>query len=681
MRRTLNTSDSQPPAKRKKSRQACVACRKHKTRCESLETDYQTLRCHRCNVLAIPCSFETSDAVQDRGSPPGTSAEGPESPHGSSHGTREGTPTLASPSSSSLPVVYAPPPREPYNWSTSITPEALLANRPTDSDAYDWLGVPMLAMQHLLRRQASVPRGPAVSSIRDILTVHEIGTLITLFDNRYTPWLHISLDHMNRHPFLDLVRCTVVARHIEASRRATILPRLYGLVDSYVLNYAFSTAQTMESVTAFLILSLWPLPSGTGSSDGLAHDSRMIAASAVSAAKQLSLDQSIAAALQLHVAQDGSPARDNSDLESALNKARLWLAVVSAEWTLCLGTGRNPSSQYADEDYGLFKTVCPSLDTRSRDLRLHFLTRIQSIAQKALQMRITDPGPSAVKAYRSKLSEHILGQLVGVYTCIQPLGVIAVRESYQFDMLLIQYHACRVLILSHSLDELRRHNARNRVNVHEAATNWWATLHVEHQKAAQEWGLDTVTSAQALLVTFLAHEASDDELATAPDNIFAIILMAATMIMLSKTSAMRNYRGAESTILSSSEELLPRLIPKLRRVADISDAAQKCADSMWVLLRTWRTEATARGIGYHREEESPPLPPSQPNTGPSTPSSISEVPEVLQNPQADVPTPGMHEGSFPPDVVFTHHMDFGINDDMMLDVDFWNTFAQNLHST
>ena len=54
---------SQTPAKsstskRTKSSQACSSCRKHKTRCEVLSSS--SIRCHRCEVLGISCSFESN---------------------------------------------------------------------------------------------------------------------------------------------------------------------------------------------------------------------------------------------------------------------------------------------------------------------------------------------------------------------------------------------------------------------------------------------------------------------------------------------------------------------------------------------------------------------------------------------------------------------------------------------
>jgi hypothetical protein len=55
-----DVSTKRLPAKRAKANQACTSCRKNKTRCELLEPTSYFSRCHRCNVLSIPCSFETN---------------------------------------------------------------------------------------------------------------------------------------------------------------------------------------------------------------------------------------------------------------------------------------------------------------------------------------------------------------------------------------------------------------------------------------------------------------------------------------------------------------------------------------------------------------------------------------------------------------------------------------------
>lgn len=60
------------PAKRAKASQACLSCRKHKTRCEMLDGDNSGAQCHRCKVLSLSCSFEDNS----RPSPGPSSARG-----------------------------------------------------------------------------------------------------------------------------------------------------------------------------------------------------------------------------------------------------------------------------------------------------------------------------------------------------------------------------------------------------------------------------------------------------------------------------------------------------------------------------------------------------------------------------------------------------------------------------
>jgi len=162
-------------------------------------------------------------------------------------------------------------------------------------------------------------------------------------------------------------------------------------------------------------------------------------------------------------------------------------------------------------------------------------------------------------------------------------------------------------------------------------------------------------SMQALLVSFLSHQTSEEELSAAPDHIFALILLATTLIMRSNTSIMRNRVCGDKVILLSSEELLSRVMSKLTRVASVSDTAQKCADAMWTLLRT--------------------------DTGQSASSPVTDIPEMLHHPQAGTATAGMREGGFALDSVFTRHLDFGINSNAILDIEFWYAVAQNLHDT
>lgn len=78
---SLGRSQGQTVRKRPKASQACASCRKHKTRCELIDSDEPKVdggndkdqssstsspapyarRCHRCTILRLPCSFESGE--------------------------------------------------------------------------------------------------------------------------------------------------------------------------------------------------------------------------------------------------------------------------------------------------------------------------------------------------------------------------------------------------------------------------------------------------------------------------------------------------------------------------------------------------------------------------------------------------------------------------------------------
>ncbi|EPQ56235.1 hypothetical protein GLOTRDRAFT_138026 [Gloeophyllum trabeum ATCC 11539] len=562
-------------------------------------------------------------------------------------------------------------PEELLGFNGPITPESLLAPHPPEPGLYDWIDTPMLAMQELLRRPPQEIVVAPASSISEILSQSEIDNLLAVFEKKYSPWLHLSMDHLRRHPFLDLAKCAVAARDLDPVQRSNVIPRLNALADSYSFKFAFTSAQSMETVTALLILSLWTPPPNTADSPG--RDSRMIASSAVSAAIQLSLNQAVAHAVQLSSSRNDV---GDSEKELAVNKVRLWLSLLSAEWMLCMGTGRTPTSQRSDLDYEVFNIISPhTLNSRSRDLRLYFLTRMQSLAGKGLQMHLKD-GEREAQAFHDEVVENVLIQLEILYTSIQPLGVATDYESYHFNVLVMHYHSCRLLVLYHILGELRRSEAGRKPDAPAGARTWYSGLSRAHAHAVREWGLDGVTTAQALLIAFVSHPGSDSEfLATAPDSVFSMILMATALIVLAKTSLLRHYRGAEKIVLITSEELLPKVAARLNHIADVSDSARRCADVISVLLRTFNAEAQARtekALQWQTDE--PQREPSRPAATPGTPSSSSssDLSSAQHHGMSD-PQLGLPGLTF--DSVFTQHINPSLTQDIMLDQEFWNSFA------
>jgi hypothetical protein len=190
MKRVSTPSDAAPTAKRTKASQACASCRRQKSRCEILDVPRQsgspvTVRCHRCKVLGVECSFETSDLIHFMPKP---TAQAPPSPastvsddrHSSEH--YGGLNTLAAVASS------RPKSSETVNSIPSrygMLPEDLVPTATTPvwgcTSRIDWTASPMLALQELVR----CPRTDAGHDIpsgrlTDILSLDEITSLFEM---------------------------------------------------------------------------------------------------------------------------------------------------------------------------------------------------------------------------------------------------------------------------------------------------------------------------------------------------------------------------------------------------------------------------------------------------------------------------------------------------------------------
>ncbi|EPQ56236.1 hypothetical protein GLOTRDRAFT_138027 [Gloeophyllum trabeum ATCC 11539] len=528
----------------------------------------------------------------------------------------------------------------------------------------------MLVMQILLRKRPSLSHVSSALSLNDVLTSNEINHLLAVFEHRYSPWLSMSLGFLSPHPFLVMVQCAVAARYLDPIRRSSVLPEIYGLVDSYVARLTFSSVQSLETVAAFLILSLWP--SGAGTPDGSLQDSRMIASSAVSAAMQLSLDRSVTSAIQLH----SSHVSNDGQLEIALNRVRLWLSLVSAEWMLCLGTGRTPTSRHADQDYEVLRRISPStLHCGSRDLRLDFLTRIQSIAEKAIHMGTHEDDSEGVHRFRDEAGS-ILTQLDSVYSSIQPLASISDYETYHFQMLILQYHTYRLLALCRFLEELRSHAVHNGLGAFQSK-GWVAALEPLQRRLTAQWGMAAIIAAQSVLITFLAAPVSDEDLLSTPDNVLAMISLSGAVVILTKTSLMRDYGNGDGLLLHSSDALVPRVVARLHRIADASMCAARCAEVLEIVHGTWKTEhdvylrtTQQQTRGEKRRRESTPGPPH------STGECLTAEQQEGQAMFSGIP----YEG-FAFDSIFAQNMYAGPGQDILLDMNFWGAFTQNLQGT
>jgi hypothetical protein len=170
MKRTQPTLGNLVP-KRTKAARACEPCRRMKSRCEILDIYFQpavpgTLRCHRCTVVGVKCSFESSNFIH---SPEPTQIENSlDSPASESSGNAEIT------ADNSPPVGRGMRPEDLV--PTSTTPIWGSVNR------VDWTAAPMLAIQELIRCPLTEYAGPIPSGERleDILSPAEITSLFQM---------------------------------------------------------------------------------------------------------------------------------------------------------------------------------------------------------------------------------------------------------------------------------------------------------------------------------------------------------------------------------------------------------------------------------------------------------------------------------------------------------------------
>lgn len=154
--------------------QACTSCRRHKTRCEILDSFVDgVVRCHRCKVLNATCSYEAMDKalfVEQPPSPSSASSERGEAFLSSTTGVFTRRPSTSS--AASLDTALDDPfPRADVMWS--FIPQSL-----------DW-STPMAALQELCK-QTELPPPPSLllvqdQSIADILTRNEEEHLLSMY--------------------------------------------------------------------------------------------------------------------------------------------------------------------------------------------------------------------------------------------------------------------------------------------------------------------------------------------------------------------------------------------------------------------------------------------------------------------------------------------------------------------
>jgi hypothetical protein len=115
---------------------------------------------------------------------------------------------------------------------------------------------------------------------------------ISSFETHYAPWLSLPPDAFGEDPVLDLIRCTVASRHLEPSIRVSVFPTLRRLTEEAIVKHIFNPTPSPAIIQAFALLALWsPFDTPSPSSSSETHDSRLIAAAAITMCSSLRFDQ------------------------------------------------------------------------------------------------------------------------------------------------------------------------------------------------------------------------------------------------------------------------------------------------------------------------------------------------------------------------------------------------------
>ncbi|KAH7887473.1 hypothetical protein F5I97DRAFT_1966044 [Phlebopus sp. FC_14] len=584
------------PAKRAKAAQACLSCRKHKTRCEMLDGDNSGAQCHRCKVLNLACSFEDPSARQtqshshssdlDRRTAPSLSSKKlPDAlVEESIHSTRRpsaSTSKAASSWSNSDTPSFRPPP-QPHEEVDLLNPERLLPERHSPwgflklPGGFDGTMVPMLAMQALTRAGSGGAEGSAVKVDQTLLHVlgrDQVSYLIDIFEERYAPWLNLQPQpsHVHAGPLLRLAQCCVASRHLDPSTRAIVSPQLYRLADDVIFKQqAFNPLPSTDAIHAILVLSLWEpvigdLGGANAGSNGEPRDGRLIASTAVSMAMNLRLSEAMVYARTL---KDQKKVNESpsAELVEALDKARLWFALNNVESMLCMGTGRDPISDCGMLKQDAFDAPSTSTIASSRDMRLALLSQLFACTQQGLAIRLKSVDNLGV-FYKEVLD--FLMRMDVIERLICPTPVLAEHEVFHFHILQVYYQSCRLIVLVHALME-----TKITISLRDSQTPWFLVAEHNGINLARSWGHHALVLSEGILVTALSRPELV-LLSSAPDNFFRMITFAAIFVILCKWSVLEN---AGEQLPGSSDPVLARTIDRLSMIACAQDhIAAKCA--------------------------------------------------------------------------------------------------------
>ncbi|KAL4256547.1 Protease transcriptional activator prtT [Pleurotus pulmonarius] len=642
--------------KRPKASRACATCRKTKSRCELLGVAPGVngrLQCHRCKVLDIECSFHNSDIIiVARHNEASTSGHGGPNTPGQQQSTRSSPSTeqfgVQKDFTSNNEVELPDEGADVLDAETYVLgPWRVLG---IADDAY-WTRQPILAIRGILPPlPAHEPNGSinyVDDSLPSVLSHGRIRYLIDIFETRYRPWMSLPPANVS-DTALDLVRCTVAARHLDSKTRSDVAPRLQALVESTLLQPGYPHTKTVEFIEALLILALWTPVCGHGYA--IERDSRLLASSAMQIAISLGLDQYD----NIQVLQQSKADTDGPDPE-VVRKTRLWCAASNIEHMLLVGAGRDPQSRRTPEERRAdFTASYLTLDPR--DIRLGISRRLFDLTDVGSSVCW---GPSrAEQEYASKEINDLIASFNWLHRLITPLPLVFQLDAFYFSMLEVSYHVYKMKTLYRNLYGLK--------SVFDRPYKEWLRLELNGLPIAAVWGREMVALSEAAIVSLLSH-IDTASLSTAPDPYFLLITYAGLSLLSTKIAV---YHIGFPSLVGHGDALLDMAMERLQQAALSSDhMPARCATALREAVATWdrkREEGLAAKQSVNGVSQDKPM----------------EVPAFEQGAQA--PGQGTSSEPYPAIDPLVSMFDpfFGVPmvdevDHSLFDHQFWNFFVNN----
>ncbi|KAF8523445.1 hypothetical protein BU17DRAFT_85729 [Hysterangium stoloniferum] len=626
------SSGAPPRPKRPKTSKACNACRKQKSRCERLVGD--TEGCHRCDVIGIPCIFDSESSPTENARTRKPRAILPRNHDGPSRMR------LASPDNSRLHILanttelvfreprspssrFLPSHRDSSSPHISVTattkrplsPEIVSTVESTlftaqhnqtaenelaryRADWKRWIA-PLTHLHSLVRRSTDAEKQSQLEQGGGLLSPAEEVKVKNYFLLKYAPWLPTvaigvngTLDNVS--PFLSAVICATAARTFGGIAQPT-MDRLRSLAlhrIGHVLSNPLAYP-VVESLYALLILIVWPLDAGADVTL-LVHSAKRMASNG----KLGGMDST---------SNDGQPNPEDKDHK------RLWYSICANETVLTMGAGTIATPPDISDFIHIFGTGSQIAlrHGNTSDVLLALEIKLHKIIAAALGDRPISPDKDIsrlpevmeiIQDYIPRVSvfrTNLIEWEIEFYTIKEECEP---RDTVYYVVLEIEYHFLSLMFVSHAT-----------LTIGHACPMFTAPEGL--RTTVWSWCTTVNKSALAIIRLFNTYTVTDADsqsyslppLAVAPDRIFAMVVIA-IMLLLRLQITVGEYlrrRGFEARFAMGftrqAENSVRKAIRRMREVEHMQGASAhhptaKYVDILEALMRCWdRKQASNAG--------------------------------------------------------------------------------------